>query len=230
MTKNDTANKEKPSLWTNRRHIVMWLLIVLFVAAWMFALGIFVGRKSVPVAFEIDKLGKELAGLKQADIEKQRRRAEIDSDAANGKINFDYYDKLKDSKNINKRKPAPAKPKAKPLPEKTIKRTKKKAVKTQTAKTLKIPKKEKVIKPERKKRGEKTLTIQTASLKDSKDADRMVAELKKKGYEAYKAMAVVPDKGIWFRVKVGYYENSAEAADTLKRLKKDGLDAFLVNR
>ncbi len=230
MTKNDTANKEKPSLWTNRRHIAMWLLIVLFVAAWMFALGIFVGRKSVPVAFEIDKLGKELAGLKQADIEKQRRRAEIDSDAANGKINFDYYDKLKDSKNINKRKPAPVKPKTKPLPEKTIKKTKKKAVKTQTAKTLKIPQKEKVIKPERKKRGEKTLTIQTASLKDSKDADRMVAELKKKGYEAYKVMSVVPDKGIWFRVKVGYYENSAEAADTLKRLKKDGLDAFLVNR
>jgi len=208
----------------------MWLLIVLFVAAWMFVLGIYVGRKTVPVAFDIDKLQKELAGLKQADIEKQRRHAKIDSDAANGKINFDYYDKLKDSKNINKRKPAPVKPKTKPLPEKTIKITKKKVVKTKTAKTSKMPQKEKVIKPERKKKGEKTLTIQTASLKDSNDADRMVAELKKKGYEAYKAMAVVPDKGIWFRVKVGYYENSAEAADTLKRLKKDGLDAFLVNR
>jgi len=208
----------------------MWLLIVLFVAAWMFVLGIYVGRKTVPVAFDIDKLQKELAGLKQADIEKQRRHAKIDSDAANGKINFDYYDKLKDSKNINKRKPAPVKPKTKPLPEKTIKITNKKVVKTKTAKTSKMPQKEKVIKPERKKKGEKTLTIQTASLKDSNDADRMVAELKKKGYEAYKAMAVVPDKGIWFRVKVGYYENSAEAADTLKRLKKDGLNAFLVNR
>ena len=230
MTKNDTADNKKPFPWTNRKHIAMWLLILLFVAAWMFALGIFVGRKSVPVAFDIDKFQKELAGLKQADIEKQRRHAKIDSDAANGKINFDYYDKLKDSKNINKRKPAPVKPKTKPLPEKTIKITKKKVVKTQTAKTSKMPQKKKVIKPERKKKGEKTLTIQTASLKDSNDADRMVAELKKKGYEAYKAMAVVPDKGIWFRVKVGYYENSAEAADTLKRLKKDGLDAFLVNR
>ena len=230
MTKNDTADKIKPSPWINRKHIAMWLLIVLFVAAWMFALGIFVGRKSVPVAFDIDKLQKELAVLKQADIEKQRRHAKIDSDVANGKINFDYYDKLKDSKNINKRKAAPVKPKTKPLPKKIIKRTKKKVVKTQTAKTSKMPQKEKVIKPEREKNGEKTLTIQTASLKDSKDADRMVAELKKKGYAAYKAMAVVPDKGIWFRVKVGYYENSAEAANTIKRLKKDGLDAFLVNR
>ncbi len=77
---------------------------------------IFVGRKTVPVAFDIDKLQKELLILKQADIEKQRRHAKIDSDEANGKINFDYYDKLKDSKNINKRKPVPVKPKTKPLP------------------------------------------------------------------------------------------------------------------
>ena len=38
-----------------------------------------------------------------------------------------------------------------------------------------MPKKKKVIKPERKKKGEKILTIQTASLKDSNDADQMVA-------------------------------------------------------
>lgn len=230
MTKNEPKDNKKPFLWTNRKHLAMWLFIVLFVAAWMFVLGIFVGRKSVPVAFDMDSLQKELAGLKQDDIEKQRRHAKIDSDAANGKINFDYYDKLKDSKNINKRKPAPVKPKTKPLPEKTKKIKKRKVAKTKTAKTSKMSKKKKVIKPERKKKGEKILTIQTASLKDSNDADQMVAELKKKGYDAYKAMAVVPDKGIWFRVKVGYYENSTEAADTLKRLKKDGLDAFLVNR
>ncbi|NNK84590.1 MAG: SPOR domain-containing protein [Desulfobacterales bacterium] len=86
------------------------------------------------------------------------------------------------------------------------------------------------IKPAKKQKGEKTLTIQTASLKDSHDADRMVAELKKKGYDAYKVMGVVPDQGIWFRVRIGYYENSTEAADTIERLKKEGLDAFLVNR
>ena len=230
MTKNDTADKGKSSFWINHKRIAMWLFIVLFVAAWMFALGIFVGRKTVPVAFDIDKLQKELAALKQADIEKQRRHAKIDSDTANGKINFDYYDKLKDSKNINKRKPVAVKPKTKPLPEKTLKRTKKKVVKARTAKTSKTPQKEKVLKPDKKDKGEKNLTIQAASLKDSKDADRMVAKLKNKGYAAYKVMGVIPDKGIWFRVRIGYYENSAEAFDTLKQLKKDGLDAFLVNR
>ena len=230
MTKNEPADKKKPTSWTNRKHIAMWLLIVLFVAAWMFALGIFVGRKTVPVAFDIDKLQRELVVLKQADIEKQRRHAKIDSAEANGKINFDYYDKLKDSQNINKRKPAAEKPKTTPLPKKTVKRTKKKVVKTQTGKTSKMTQKEKGAKSERKNKSEKTLTIQTASLKDSKDADQMVAELKKKGYAAYKIMGVIPDKGIWFRVRVGQYENSAGAADTIKRLKKDGLDAFLVNK
>ena len=230
MTKNNTADKKKSSLWTNRKHIAMWLFIVFFVAAWMFALGIFVGRKTVPVAFDIDKLQKELAALKQADIEKQRRNAKIDSDEANGKIDFDYYDKLKDSKNINKRKPVVVKPKTKPLPEKTLKRTKKKVVKTQTVKTAKSPEKAKVLKPDKKDKGEKNLTIQAASLKDQNDADRMVAKLKQKGYAAYKVIGVIPDKGIWFRIRVGYYENSAEAANTIKQLKKDGLDAFLVNR
>ena len=230
MTKNDTADKEKPSLWTNRKRIAMWFFIVFFVAAWMFALGIYVGRKTVPVAFDIDKLQKELAILKQADIEKKRRRAKIDSDAANGKINFDYYDKLKDSKNINKRKPVVVKPVKKLLPEKTLKRTKRKVVKAQTAKTSKTPEKVKVKSPEKKGKGEKNLTIQAASLKDPNDADRMVAKLKKKGYAAYKVMGVIPDKGIWFRVRVGYYESSAEAADTIKQLKKAGIDAFLVNR
>ena len=230
MTKTDTADKGKSSLWTNRKHIAMWLFIVFFVAAWMFALGIFVGRKTVPVAFDIDKLQKELTSLKQADVEKQRKNAKIDSDVANGKINFDYYDKLKDSKNINKRKPVTVKPKIKPLPEKTLKRTKRKVVKAKTAKTSKTPPKEKAKSLEKKEKGEKNLTIQVASLKDSNDADRMVEKLRKRGYAAYKVIGVIPDKGIWFRIRVGYYENSAEATDTLKRLKKDGLNAFLVNR
>jgi cell division septation protein DedD len=230
MSKNNIEEKGKSFHLTNRKHIAMWLLIVFFVAAWMFILGIFVGRKTVPVAFEIDKIQKELAALKEADIEKQRRNAKIDSDAANGKINFDYYDKLKDSKNINKRKPVAENPKTNPLPEKTLKPTKTKVVKAETAKTPKTPEKEKVISPEKKEKVEKNLTIQAASLKDSMDADRMVANLKQKGYAAYKVMGVIPDKGIWFRVRVGFYENNAEAADTIKQLKKDGLDAFLVNR
>ena len=230
MTKNDTADKKKPSLWTNRKRIAMWIFIVIFVAAWMFALGIFVGRKTVPVAFDIDKLQKELAALKQDSIEKQRSQAKIDSDTANGETDLGFYDELKDSRNINKRKPVAVKPKIKPLPAKTLKRTKKKVVKVQTAKTSKTPQKEKVKSPEKKEKGEKNLTIQAASLKDPNDADRMVAKLKKKGYAAYKVIGVIPDQGIWFRVRVGYYEDSAEAADTIKQLKKDGLDAFLVNR
>ena len=230
MPKNDTADKEKSSRWTNRKRIAMWLFIVFFVAAWMFALGIFVGRKTVPVAFDIDKLQKELAVLKQDSINKQRSRAKIDSDEANSETDLGFYDELKDSRNINKRKPVAVKSQTKPLPKKILKRTKKKVVKTQTAKTPKTPEKEKVKSPEKKEKGEKNLTIQAASLKDPKDADLMVAKLKKKGYAAYKVIGVIPDKGIWFRVRVGYYESSAEAANTIKQLKKDGINAFLVNR
>jgi len=207
----------------------MWLCFVFFVSALMFVLGIIIGRGTVPVAFDIDKLQKELAALKQESIEKQRSQAKIDSDDANGKTDLGFYEALKDSKNINKQNTGVSKPKTKPSIKKDVKKIKKKDTRAK-APPAKVIRKKKVSGLSKKEPGEKKLTIQAASLKDSKDADRIVAKLKSKGYPAYKVIGVIPDKGIWFRVRVGAYENWAEASGTMERLKKDGFEAFLVNR
>ncbi len=207
----------------------MWLCFVFFVSALMFVIGIIIGRGTVPVAFDIDKLQKELVVLKQESIEKQRSQAKIDSDEANDKTDLGFYEALKDSKNINKQNTGLSKPKTKPSIKKGAKETKKKKIRAK-APPAKVAGKDRVPGPSKKEPGEKKLTIQAAALKDSKDADRMVAKLKSKGYPAYKVIGVIPDKGIWFRVRVGTYENWAEASGTMERLKKDGFEAFLVNR
>ena len=71
-------------------------------------------------------------------------------------------------------------------------------------------------------------TIQAASVRDVKDADRLVQKLKKGGYPAYRAIGKIPGKGIWFRVRIGEYKRKSEAQSVMKKLEKDGLKPILV--
>jgi cell division septation protein DedD len=71
-------------------------------------------------------------------------------------------------------------------------------------------------------------TIQAASLKDPKDADRMVQKLKKSGYPAYRVIGKIPGKGIWFRVRIGEYKRKTEALSVMNKMKKEGLKPILV--
>ena len=71
-------------------------------------------------------------------------------------------------------------------------------------------------------------TIQAASVKAAKDADRMVAKLKKRGYPAYRVIGKVPGSGIWFRIRVGKFTSRSEARPMLDKLKKDGHKPILV--
>ncbi len=75
---------------------------------------------------------------------------------------------------------------------------------------------------------ENKITIQVASLKDPEAADRMVAKLKDKWYPAYRSVAEIPGKGVWYRVRIGSFRRKAEAQSTLERLKKDKIDGILL--
>ena len=67
-------------------------------------------------------------------------------------------------------------------------------------------------------------------MKNARDADRLVAELKKTGFHAYRAIGKVPGKGIWYRVRVGEYKSRASARHTLNQLKKAGLKPIVVEK
>ena len=76
----------------------------------------------------------------------------------------------------------------------------------------------------------KLYTIQAASVKAVKDADQLVAALKKKGFSAYRAIGKIPGKGIWYRVRIGEYTRRTDARRTLERLKKEGMKPIVVEK
>ena len=52
----------------------LWISLFIFGCGWMFVLGILIGRGIAPVQFDIEKLQKELASLKEAVIKKEELR------------------------------------------------------------------------------------------------------------------------------------------------------------
>ena len=217
-------DKKKPSLQFVPKEPSSWIFLIIFVSAWMFVLGILVGRDTVPVKFDIEKLQKELVALKEAVIKKEQKRFKIDSDGVRNKTDFGFYEALKETKKDKNNGAGISK-----------KQETKHLSKNETVKVKKrvISGKSKIINKDKQKNlteTDKKLTIQVASFKDSKDADEMVARLKKKGYPAYRISSNIPEKGIWHRVRIGYFKDKAEAGSTLNKLKKEKYGPILVNR
>ncbi len=217
-------DKKKPSFQFVPKEPSVWIFLIVFVSAWIFVLGVLVGRDTVPVKFDIEKLQKELVALKEAVIRKEQKRFKIDSDGVKNKTDFGFYEALKETKkNKNNGAGISKKQETKHLSKNETVKVKKRVVSG----------KSKIINKDKQKNlteTDKKLTIQVASLKDSKDADEMVARLKKKGYLAYRTSSNIPEKGIWHRVRIGYFKDKAEAGSTLNKLKKEKYGPILVNR
>jgi DedD protein len=239
---------KKPFMVLSRRAITGWLVVIFFICAWMFAIGVLVGRGTAPVKFDIAELQRKLAAAganrKEADQEHPVMAPEIAKD----KTELEFYEALKENREdteIPQITPAPTvSAKIDPPSEKKPPKPPKKSTKKMTqlppktegpAETSKdAPADTSEPKPaaakSRIETAEKDYTIQVASVKDAGDADRLVAELKKKGFSAYRAIGKVPGKGIWYRVRVGDYQSRDDAGKTLAQLKKAGLKPILVKK
>ena len=200
----------------------IWIFLIIFVSAWMFVLGVLVGRDTAPVKFDIEKLQKELVALKEAVIKKEQKLFKIDSDEVRNKTDFGFYEALKETKKYNSNIDMSGRQETKHLSQDTVLKVNKKVLADNT-KASKARQKD-------KKETNKNLTIQVASFKDSNDADKIVAKLRERGYDAYKISSNIPEKGIWHRVRIGYFKNKAEARSTLNKLKKEKYSPILVNR
>jgi len=221
-------DKKKPSLQFVPKEPSVWIFLIIFVSAWMFVLGVLVGRDTVPVKFDIEKLQKELVALKEAVIKKEQKRFKIDSDGVRNKTDFGFYEALKEpKKHKNNRADISDKQETKPPSQNKIVKVKKKVIPDNAE--LNIVKQENETEILTQKiETDKKYAIQVASLRDSKDADEMVASLKKKGYPAYRISSNIPEKGVWHRVRIGFFKDRAEAGSTLNKLKEEKFKAILV--
>ena len=244
MAKKNTKKQGKKSLREMLKSRLGRYVGLFLLSAWMFVLGVLVGRGTAPIRFDVNELDQELAVLKSKEQQQQMARVKIDPKYADPEADLEFYEELKKSKKHPELKARPPGVKQKTEPQKQAPQPTKKSADKPSVKKASKPKDrvaaKKTKKPSAAAATEKEapgtaatsdgLTVQAASLKDPQDADDLVSRLKKKGYPAYKTIAVVPQQGIWFRVRVGRFGSREEADDTLRRLKKDGFDPYLVNR
>ena len=139
MAKKEKAStkKEKSSSQWTRKELALWICLTFFACAWMFVLGIFVGRETVPVKFDMEKLENQLAALKEAVIRRERDRYKLDSPSENNKADMEFYDDLKNTAGEEKLKTNTPQNKPKLLPKKTVSNSKKTLVSRKTATTRK---------------------------------------------------------------------------------------------
>ncbi len=69
------------------------------------------------------------------------------------------------------------------------------------------------------------LFLQAGSFTNPEDADRIKAKLALLGIEANTQTATIPDKGVWYRVRLGPYKSADELNRARIFLKQNGVDS-----
>ena len=225
---------------THSKGRIAWgrYLLLFFVAAWMFVLGILVGRGSAPIHFDTQALQKELLALRDAMLKKEREAVEKAIRGENRQEPLEFYEALKkdapDTGLQLRDAPAEIAPPATPTPADASPKPPHKARNEMLTKGKRTaPPLEAASPPVQKTPARSTngqLTIQVTALKDGAAAERIVANLKRKGYPAYLSRIVIPDKGLWYRVRVGSYADRNAAAGDLARLTRDQNTPILVEK
>ncbi len=212
----------------------LWIAAILFVSAWTFFLGVLVGRGVAPLHYDIEELKKQLAQAKASLLESEIKQFKIPAKSQEAPADFSFYDALRESRKkpaVKKETPevpktqAPQKP---PLPES---KTEPRAL---TTPGMENGKKDAGVSGTTMNNStngsEKRMTLQVASLPNQNDARKLAEDLKKKGYPAYFEGIMIPDKGVWYRVRIGLFSSREEASVMLENLKKERLQPIIVNR
>jgi len=239
---------KKPVLVLSRKAIGGWLVAIFFVCAWMFVVGVLVGRGTSPLKIDISELQKKLQIARDELLQQERQQALEKSAPAEDNPELDFYEALKkngDEDQISALPPPPIienqiEPAAPQTSDKPKKQSKKRLTKIEkkvlepgihpAKPPAEDPKPQPAASQSRAQPQNQTFTLQVAAFKNSADADKLVAELKQKGFSAYRAIGKVPGKGIWYRVRIGDYKNKTEAGPTIAKLKKAGKKPMLVEK
>ncbi len=77
---------------------------------------------------------------------------------------------------------------------------------------------------------QKKFTIQVASFQEMTRAEKVSAGLKGKGYQPVISAKELPEKGTWYRVFIGDFDNEEAAKELLNTLKETYKDSFIKLR
>lgn len=251
MAKTRSRSKRRPKkkylVEMTSFSVLIWGFCLFFLLAWIFVLGILVGRGFIPgsesaiseLKAQIAKL-QELVGNNKAVEERLKKEPEKNPELA-------FYERLSSKKveaksrwqsegevEVSKQKIEPKK--------KQILSTNSNEQANTDPRVKNIPQRDTSIAPMGKQKGgtsnslqvlsenpppETRYTVQLASLGSRDKAEKLINDLVDRGYPAYYYEASVKGK-IYFRVRCGEFHNSREARDFAAKLNKDmGIKGFV---
>lgn len=215
--------------------------IYLFIAGWMFFLGIMVGRGNSPVTFDTRKFQERLETI-AGEFGKNKEQRE--------KVELKFYDALE--KPVPEEEVVTQKTSGEIVPGRVDDGPADAAVKTSLKKqtydkaaaaAVLAEKKEKASAPAKKTAVKKDTvkkekaaapapgkyTLQVAAYKDFKDAVTRMAQLEKKGFKSYRVRAE-KDGVTWYRVRTGSFAAYDEARAYKEKLKKAKIDSIILKK
>ena len=210
------------------------LCLLFLISGWMFVLGVLVGRGTAPVNFDIQALQKELLALKESMVKQEKRAMETDSAKTGAKSSFEFYEALKKKEKdeqvqiIEKKALPKAPPKTPPAAPTPSPLTSQKRV----SKSKGTPEEKKTLPglPGVKPSPSGPLAVQVASTKDAASAEVLVKKLTQLGYAGFSTMVEIPNRGTWYRVKVGPYRTKTEAEKMRQELIKYRFKGIIVKQ
>ena len=225
-------SRKKYMLQLTGKGLFLGLCLLFLISGWMFVLGVLVGRGTAPVNFDIQALQKELLALKESMVKQEKRAMEIDSAKTGAKSSLEFYEALKKKGKdeqiqiIEKKAPPKASPKTPPTAPPPSPLTSQKRV--SKSKVAPEEKKTPPDLPDVKPSPSGTLAVQVASTKDAASAEALVKKLTQMGYAGFSTVAEIPDKGTWYRVRVGPYRKKTEAEQVRRGLIKYQFECLIV--
>ncbi len=226
---------------------ILKYLIYIFIAAWMFLLGIVVGRGTSPVTFDTKKFQERLEFIaKEHGKENYQEKKEVDLEffgELKHPIPIEGSNRAKNSTEIIPKKETPVpeiseegipmKLSRKTLTDRRhlIKDKPQKTAQVKIAKSVKPASKVKqtanVAEPSDTKNGK--YTIQIAAHKEFKDAVTQMAQLEKKGFTTYREKSNVKGE-TWYRVRIGSFSTLSQAKEFNERLKKARIKTLIIKK
>jgi len=225
----DPSHKDpgkKTLITLTRKAVAGWVVVVFIISAWMFGVGVMVGRGTAPIGFELDQLKRTLESMQKAAQPAPKSGPRPQPTEMKNKTDLGFYESLpKNREDAELTNIPPAPPAARPEP-----------VAPKPAETPASAKAEKPAAPTAPAPAPpappplpgKPLTVQIAAVRSEEEARRYLERLRQKGYAAYIEPIAIPEKGTWYRVRMGEFPSKEFARTTMERLQKDGFAPNVV--
>jgi cell division septation protein DedD len=229
---SDKDPGRKPLIALSRKAVAAWVVVLFIISAWMFGMGVMVGRGTAPVQFDVDQLKRNLESLQKSAQQPPKGGARTEVPEMKNKTDLGFYESLPKNRedaelpNISKTpqagrpEPGGQKPAETPAAAKVEKPA---AVPAPPVAPPPAP-----APPAAPAVPGKPLTVQVAAVKSEEEARQLSDRLRQRGYAAYIEPIAIPDKGTWYRVRMGEFPSKEFARSTVDRLQKDGFKPDVV--